>query len=152
MTLCTLTNTVQSAGNDPGGGGPGSGSQALSVLWTVSAELKGYDNPPNDGVSLVDRIFAGTVTNTPIVITGYVAGYRNKSSYVLQVPFVDSLFQGATPLSPPYSVYYLITETYLLNLFPVQQGNGQADRYTITRKVRPLSPGGLTQSVSATLI
>lgn len=155
-SLVTLTNAVTGAATPPGGGGIQQSSAALSVLWQVTATLKGVDFPLNDGQALVDQTFLGVVTLTPQFNNGFLIGYADEGVYSLQVPFLDELFMKETPLTPPYAAYYLITEHYAGErgfgtdlVFPSPKA---AEPFVVVRKVRPLSANGPVQFVSACLV
>jgi hypothetical protein len=150
--LCALTNVCTGAATPPNGGSIFGSAYAYSVLYQVTAELHGYTVPPNDGAFPVTQIFKGTVAPTSEIDNGFKVTEKDAVPYVISVPFIDQLFQGSTPLTAPFSVYYLLKETYLLNNFVSRQDPGLADRFTITRKVRPLTAGGAVQAVSSVLV
>lgn len=154
---CTLTASVTGPASPLSGGGPSDPSgTSLSVLWQVSAELRGRNLPLNDGISLVDHPIQGVVTVVPVFLNGFLIGYQDTATYTITVPFYDQLLKGAVPVAAPYDSFYLITETYITNLsfgtlLTVGQPVGAAP-FTVTRKVRPLAVGGATQTVDSCLV
>lgn len=151
--LCTVLSTVQGSATPPSGGGVADVAFATSVLWQVSAEIRGTPTPLNDGNALMDGRFVGNVLVVPQFANGLLFGYQDTGVYVLALPFLDELFKGNTRLAPPITPYYLITETYVSETgfgndldFPAPR---QGEPFIVTRKVRPLLSGGPSQLVSS---
>ncbi|MGH7744111.1 MAG: hypothetical protein ACREQ5_04730 [Candidatus Dormibacteria bacterium] len=116
----------------------------------MTAELRPLTTNFNDGQNLIIDPYTGTIVNTPILISGFLVGYKDPAIYTLTLPFIDQLLVGSLPLMAPFTAYYLITETYNTNLFLAHPG--ATDPFVVTRKIRPFTAGGPNQSVSAILV
>lgn len=118
---------------------PSSGLPASTLVQVVAVPVVPAGVVLNDSVGVIEYAVEGLVISGIPQQTGGTPFPAEDSTYRLTLVPIDVWRAGNALLTPPYTAYWKVTETY-------------SDGRQIARKIRPLSGGGGIQTLSSILV